>query len=204
MFRFRSKALKTNAWKGTDLRIHHQDYLALGQKVWDAVQEQFDEFDRNYYIKNELLSSWIERYGMGELLRAKDPAVKRAMTHIKDTLKNLVRSYDQGGQFRENELASFKKQYGSGITDWLYRLTEGVHKVARSTQEDPTEFDDVEVTIFDPSGTPIRTHALSGVVWVDDTGSVSVEILDESTEGISDAEWNASIIEQQIIDQVEV
>lgn len=201
MFRFGSKALRADAWKGVDHKIHYREQTTRAKAVWKEVQGQFQILNDEYLIKGEPLSKWLNHYGLGPLLHSKDMAVKKALNHVREVLKDTVKPISEGGRFRENELQAFKQQYGSNVTDWLFRLAPARKQAAK---DKPVDFEDVEVTLFGADGKPKRTHAVSGQAWKDGNGQVSIQILEESMEGITKEEWDNSLIEEQIEDQIEV
>ena len=249
MFRFSSKMLKTNAWSGRDPKIHLDETRVLAKRGWVQLTQQFQILNEQYQIKGAPLRDWIDQYGVGPLLHSKDAAVRRAMNHVRKALQDSVRSTEEGGTLRMNELAAFREEYGTNVTDWLFKLTDPNRKTSSFDTPDsgsdggdyggyydndaeddadpdslyrevnnandsklaffggrepadlkyePVEFEDVEVTIYDKDGDPVRTHSVSGSAKRDMSNRIDIDLLPESIEDISDEEWDASEIEFQI------
>ncbi|MEI6387115.1 MAG: hypothetical protein WCQ50_10790 [Spirochaetota bacterium] len=201
--------LKTNAWSGRDPKIHLDETRAMAQRGWNTLIQQFQTLGEQYQIKGAPLREWVTQYGVGPLLHSKDAAVRRAMNHVRKALQECIKSREEGGTFRANELAAFKDEYGTNVTDWLFRLTDKSKTAFYGGREpadleyEPVEFEDVEVVIYDAEGDPVRTHSVSGSAVRDMNNRIELELLPESTEGITEEEWDASEIEFQISRQIE-
>jgi hypothetical protein len=120
MFKFSAKLLIADVWDGVDDRIHLQDTHYGAKRVWNGLVNQFSQFKKQYKIKGVILEQWIQKYGIGELMRSEDTVVKGAMRDIAARLQETASK--DGGEFRENEIQAFKGEHGTNRVDWLYEL----------------------------------------------------------------------------------
>jgi hypothetical protein len=227
MFKFSARLLKrADAWDGVDTRIHQQDTHAWSKRVWTGLSQQFQTINQNYKIKGIALREWIKEYGIGTLLQSQDPAVRKATADLRTLLKDYVAHVDEGGQFRNNEIAAFKKEFGSNVTDWLYKLTGAGPRQASvkkawtphsqselnfgpeppddpDTEYTPVDFDDVDIYVTNPAGAVEKVIQISGQIWREGD-DVEVRLTPESQKALEGVDWKEQIVLEQIQEAVEL
>lgn len=182
-------------------KIHLQDtsyYWA--KRVWDNLVHEFQQLSISYKIKNVPLAQWIKSYGLQRLLTSLDPSVRKALNEVRQYLQDYVAPTDKGGKFQMNEVNAFKTEYGTNVTDWLYRLSSQTKLASLLEKADDgrsVEFEDVGVSLEDENQIPIHFN-LSGTAYRDDQDELVVDLSEESLQKLEIHQFTPD----QVMDQV--